>query len=151
MDRHGSLKKSMKLAEEVVNQGSNLLIYPEGTRARDGQLAPFKPALGYLSLHCRVPILPVYLGGTFEALPVGSVMPKEKNLYVRIGQPIHFEDLQRHTESWARSEAYRYISDLTHDAIKRLGGLEEPLASPNSSQESFMSFESEISIGKSRT
>ena len=151
MDRHGSLKKSMKLAEEVVNQGSNLLIYPEGTRARDGQLAPFKPALGYLSLHCRVPILPVYLGGTYEALPVGSVMPKERSLYVRIGQPIHFEELQTHTESWARSEAYRYISDLTYDAIKKLGGIAEVVSSPQPNQESFMSFESEIAIGKSRS
>jgi long-chain acyl-CoA synthetase len=150
MDRHGSLKKSMKLAGEVLQGGSSLLIYPEGTRARDGMMTAFKPALGYLCLNEKVPILPLYLGGTHEALPVGTLVPKERKLHVRIGPPIDPEAALTHTADWPRSEAYRYVTQLAEDMVRRLGHLSTEPGESGPSGESFISFESEISIGKLR-
>jgi long-chain acyl-CoA synthetase len=150
MERHGSLKKSLKLAGEVLQQGNSLLIYPEGTRARDGKMTEFKPALAYLCLNERVPILPVFLGGTHEALPVGASIPKERSLYVRIGAPIDPGKMIEHTKEWPRSEAYRYVTDLAEQAVRRLGHLNARGAQEQVEGESFISFESEISIGKQR-
>jgi len=47
------------MAGEALNQGYNLLIYPEGTRSTTGELAEFKPTLGYLALTFGVDILPM--------------------------------------------------------------------------------------------
>ena len=41
MDRHGSLRESLRLAGEALQQGYHLLIFPEGTRSPDGQLREF--------------------------------------------------------------------------------------------------------------
>ena len=80
MDRHGSLRESLRLAGEALQQGYNLLIFPEGTRSPTGELLEFKPTLGYLALTYGVDILPLYLEGTYEALPKGRVLPKQTEI-----------------------------------------------------------------------
>ena len=69
---------------------------------------------------------------------------------MRIGSPITFEEVEEHTRDWPRSEAYRYVTDLVESSVRRLGGLSEHGAVNQEAQESFISFESEISIGKLR-
>lgn len=120
MDRHGSLRESLRLAGEALNQGCNLLIFPEGTRSPTGELLEFKPTLGYLALTYRVDVLPLYLQGTYEALPKGSIFPKAKNLRVRIGPALRFEELKDRTRGMSRSESYRQVTALAEEAIKAL-------------------------------
>src|SRR5690606_22035401 len=93
MERHGSLRESLALASRSLRQGKNLLIFPEGTRATDGTIKEFKGSLGYLALTNRVGILPVYLEGTWEALPKGSVLPRSRRLGARIGPFLPYEQL----------------------------------------------------------
>jgi long-chain acyl-CoA synthetase len=123
IDRHGSLKKSLRLAAEALRQGQSLLIFPEGTRARDGVMINFKPAIGHLCLNEKVDVLPMYLGGTYEALPVGSTFPKARELWVKIGKPLTPEEMMRETEGMPRSKAYRYVAETAERAVRKLGGL----------------------------
>ncbi|MFO0728354.1 MAG: AMP-binding protein [Myxococcota bacterium] len=123
MDRHGSLKKSLRLATDALGQGSSLLIFPEGTRSRDGGMTSFKPAIGYLCLNARVDVLPMFLGGTHEALPVGSFLPKQRQLDVRIGAPIRADAMEIATKGWPRAAAYRYVSEQVENAVRALAGL----------------------------
>jgi len=120
MDRHGSLRESLRLAGEALKQGCNLLIFPEGTRSPTGELLEFKPTLGYLALTYRVDVLPLYLQGTYEALPKGSIFPKAKNLRVRIGPALRFEELKERTRGMSRSESYRQVTALAEEAVKAL-------------------------------
>ncbi len=120
MDREGSLRESLKLAGEALNQGYNLLIFPEGTRSQSGDLLEFKPTLGYLALTYGADILPMYLDGTYEALPKGSILPKSTHLGVRIGPALRVPDLRSLTHGMARSESYRRVTRLAEDAVKAL-------------------------------
>jgi long-chain acyl-CoA synthetase len=120
MDRHGSLRESLKLAGQALEQGYNLLLFPEGTRSITGELQEFKPTLGYLSLTYRVDILPIYLHGTFDAMPKGSLFPKKKELEVRIGPVLSYRECHHQTEKMARSEGYRFVTHLAEDAVKAL-------------------------------
>ena len=72
MDRHGSLRESLRLAGEALRQGYNLLIFPEGTRSATGELLEFKPTLGYLALTYGWTCCRMYLKGAYEALPKGA-------------------------------------------------------------------------------
>ena len=126
MDRHGSLRESLQLAGQALRQGYNLLIFPEGTRSQSGQLLEFKPTLGYLSLTYQIDILPLYLEGTYEALPKGALIPKAKKLAVRIGVPLRYEDMKRETVGMARSASYRWVTQKSEQAVRLLRGVEQP-------------------------
>src|SRR5256885_10084746 len=80
MERSGSLRQSLRHARSYLDRGYNALIFPEGTRSVTGEMADFKPVIGYLSLAARVGILPMYLEGTYDAYPKGSTILKSRNV-----------------------------------------------------------------------
>jgi long-chain acyl-CoA synthetase len=120
MDRHGSLRESLRLAGESLTQGFNLLIFPEGTRSPNGELMEFKPTLGYLALSYGVDVLPIYLKGTHDALPKGSWWPKREDLEVRIGAPLDINLLREKVKGLARSESYRIVTKMAEEAVHGL-------------------------------
>ena len=77
IDRKSGLRASERQAGEILSQGKTTLIFPEGTRSTDGEVHEFKPLLGHLALTYGVDILPLYLGGTRDAMPKGSKVPTE--------------------------------------------------------------------------
>lgn len=67
-----NLKNSILKLAEVLNLGKNIVIFPEGTRTRDGKIAEFKKTFAILSKELNVPILPVCISGAFDAMPRGT-------------------------------------------------------------------------------
>lgn len=120
MERHGSLRESLRMAGESLHQGYNLLIFPEGTRSTSGELLEFKPTLGYLTLTYGVDILPLYLKGTYDALPKGGLWPQSRDLEVRIGPPLLIDDLKTRVAGMARSDSYRLVTRLAEQAVTSL-------------------------------
>lgn len=101
-------------------QGKTVLIFPEGTRSADGEVKEFKSAVGYLALQTRVDILPVYLGGTFAALPKGATLLRRRDVAVRIGPALEIRELTRLTQGLTASEASRVVADLARRAVLAL-------------------------------
>jgi long-chain acyl-CoA synthetase len=134
MERAGALKSSLRAASEALRRGYHLLIFPEGTRTRDGEMHPFYPTAGYLSLQCGVDVLPVFLGGTHAALPPGRTLPRQADLEVRFGEVIAVEALRARTAGLSRSESYRAATRVMEEAVRSLrraaeaerGGAGEP-------------------------
>jgi long-chain acyl-CoA synthetase len=131
MDRHGSLRESLRLASEVIRQGYILLLFPEGTRSVSGAMVDFKPSLGYLALTNKVDVLPMYLEGTHDALPKGALLPKHRNIAAHIGPAITYEALKHATSGLSRSEAYRWASLLAERAVRRLAPAGDPNREPS--------------------
>ncbi len=82
MERVGSIRKSMDIAERVLRRGRSLVVFPEGGRSLDGQMRDFLPSLGYLALKAGSGILPAHIEGSHEALPKGSTVPRSRELRV---------------------------------------------------------------------
>lgn len=120
MERHGSLKESLRMASEVLRRGHVLLLFPEGTRSATGQMAEFKASLGYLALTNQVDVLPVYLAGSYQALPKGALIPRARDLVVHIGPVIPCRYLRHRTQGLLRSEAYREASRIVEQATRSL-------------------------------
>ncbi|MFL5263728.1 MAG: lysophospholipid acyltransferase family protein, partial [Anaeromyxobacteraceae bacterium] len=120
MERSGSIRKSLRAATEALRRGLNLLIFPEGTRSRDGSLGEFKPTAGYLALECGVDALPVYLHGTFDALPAGGLLPRRTKLEVAIGPPLAIAELRRRTEGLPKGEAHKEVTRIMEEAVRKL-------------------------------
>lgn len=120
MERSGSLRKSLRHALSFLERGFNALIFPEGTRSLTGEMTDFKPVLGLLALTARVGILPVYLHGTYEALPKGSNMLKSRDVTARIGRFLSVEELEEMTKGMSKSEAYRLVAAFVHHQVENL-------------------------------
>ncbi len=120
MERVGSIRKSMEIAERVLRQGRSLVVFPEGTRSTTGQMAEFLPSLGYLALKAEAGILPAHIAGSHEALPKGSALPKSRDLRVRFGPFLSLDFLRGLTEGLPQQEAWRLCSALTQRIVEQL-------------------------------
>lgn len=85
--RRGSFL-ALKNAAAVVKSGVPLVIFPEGTRSRSGELAPLKQGPFHLAEMAGVPVVPVGLVGTRNVLPSGSYFMRSGEVTVRIGEPL---------------------------------------------------------------
>ena len=125
IDRKGGVRQSLRQAGDVIGRGKTVLIFPEGTRTTSGEVQEFKPLVGHLALTHGVDILPVYLGGTYEAMPKGAPVPIKREIVARIGLPLAIADLRRLTAGKNASEAAREVARMAREAVLALrdGGL----------------------------
>ncbi len=72
----------------ALERGWNLVWFPEGSRSPDGRLQRFLPGIGALIADRPVPVVPVYIAGSFAAWPVGRRLPRRRPITVRFGLPI---------------------------------------------------------------
>ncbi len=70
-------------------------MFPEGTRSRTGELQPFKNAPFGLAIAAQVPIVPLYVDGTYRILPKGGLRLHPMPIRIEIGEPIPTAGLTR--------------------------------------------------------
>jgi 1-acyl-sn-glycerol-3-phosphate acyltransferase len=93
VDRTG-LRGRKGLATSLLDDGIPLLLFPEGTRSRTGEMGNFKPGAAALCISRDVPCLPVAIVGASEAMPYGKNWPDRGRppIWVTFGGPLHAED-----------------------------------------------------------
>lgn len=87
MERRNLKNSILKLAE-VLKQGKSIVIFPEGTRSRNGGMGTFKKTFALLSKELGVPVLPVSISGAYDALPRGSKFFKPKKIELEYLPPM---------------------------------------------------------------
>jgi 1-acyl-sn-glycerol-3-phosphate acyltransferase len=93
VDRTG-LRGRKGLATSLLDDGIPLLLFPEGTRSRTGEMGAFKPGAAALCISRDVPCLPIAIVGAAEAMPYGNNWPERGRppIYVVFGEPMRAED-----------------------------------------------------------
>ena len=124
IERTGSLRQSLRHVTRILNEGYNALIFPEGGRQESGKIAEFKPIIGYLALNQKVGILPIYIWGTYEAFPKGTIIPKGSSIGAKIGAKVgrflEYDELRKMTEGVPNTEAYRLIAARVQHEIENM-------------------------------
>jgi 1-acyl-sn-glycerol-3-phosphate acyltransferase len=88
------------LRKRLVEEGLIYVLFPEGTRSRDGCMAPFKAGIGALLASAAVPIVPCHIEGAFAALPPQRRWPRPVKLRLAIGKPISVADCANARDGW---------------------------------------------------
>ncbi|MEW6534222.1 MAG: lysophospholipid acyltransferase family protein [Candidatus Auribacterota bacterium] len=91
VNRDNPTPASIKQTIDALQDGRPLLVFPEGTRSPDGTIQQAKSGAGMIACKAMVPILPVYVEGTYDILPKGASMPKFHKVRVYVGTPYKLE------------------------------------------------------------
>ena len=108
--RTTNIKQSLKDFGKIINNGGNVLIFPEGTRSVTGKLQPFKSGIGVIAWNIDVPIIPIKINGLYNVLPKGSHFPKPGVVEVKIGEPTKF----------SKMNSFQEITDKLEKEFKKL-------------------------------
>nr|MBP7474977.1 1-acyl-sn-glycerol-3-phosphate acyltransferase [Pyrinomonadaceae bacterium] len=124
IERTGSLRQSLRHVTQILNDGYNALIFPEGGRQESGQIAEFKPIIGYLALNQKIGILPIYIWGTYDAFPKGTIIPKGKSLGAKVGAKVgkflEYDELKAMTDGVPNTEAYRLVAARVQHEVENM-------------------------------
>ncbi|KAL3508494.1 hypothetical protein ACH5RR_027895 [Cinchona calisaya] len=114
-----AIESMKKAAHAIVKNNLSLIIFPEGTRSKDGHLLPFKKGFVHLALQTRRPIVPIVLTGTHRAWRKGSLHVRPAPLSVKYLPPIR-------TDDWTADRIDEYV-EMVHDGyVKNLPESQRP-------------------------
>jgi len=88
IDANDNLKHTMQYCALPLREGNNLVIFPEGARTRDRKLLEFRPFFAMLSKTFSIPVVPVVIEGSYEALQAGKIFPRPRKIRVTFLNPI---------------------------------------------------------------
>ena len=108
----GSGGQALLTCANWIKRGMPVMIFPEGTRSRDGELQPFKDGAFRLAIETGAQILPIAVDGTHTALPKHSWRFGQADARVLVGEPIATTGLTLDGIEGLKAEARRRIEAL---------------------------------------
>ena len=80
-------RKAISLSESILQRGDVLVLFPEGTRTRSGEISTFHRGLGVLSIRTGSPIVPAAIKGSGNSLGVGKAWPRPGKISIHFSKP----------------------------------------------------------------
>jgi 1-acyl-sn-glycerol-3-phosphate acyltransferase len=119
--RHTADRRAIRRALDLLSSGQAVVMYPEGTRVREGGLRRAEPGAGFLALR-RAQVQPVALVGTRDCFPASTVLPRRARVNIRFGQPFelasHRPDGRRVTNQEASDAIMVRIAELMPETVR---------------------------------
>jgi 1-acyl-sn-glycerol-3-phosphate acyltransferase len=112
----GQDARGVKRALRLLESGRVLGIFPEGTRSVDGRVGEARPGAALVAALSGAPVVPAYIDGARQVLPLGGQFPMPAPVHVRFGPPLRFQGSGRRPGR----EALIDFARAMQDAIRRL-------------------------------
>jgi 1-acyl-sn-glycerol-3-phosphate acyltransferase len=110
-------RAAFRRAEQLLLRGEAVVIFPEGVRTRTGQLSKGRPGIGRLVAKTRCAVLPGYIDGTLEALPIHARRVRLHPVTVIYGQLLRFPHM---TGISNKKDYYRHVVETVMRSITEL-------------------------------
>lgn len=128
VDRDGAGAAGLKAILDRLLRGSAILLFPEGTRTRDGRLQPARSGIGLTVIKSTCPVVPLRLFGTHEAFGRQHRWPRPRRVIVKFGQPMDFAALRAEAGSCGKArvkQIYQEVADQLMAAIAKIEPCED--------------------------
>ncbi len=105
---------ALKAVIRVLKAGNGALLFPEGTRTKDGSLQPAQAGIGFVIAKTLAPVVPMRIFGAFDALPRSGKRFNPVPVTIVVGHPIHFTEADL---AEGGRDVYQKLSDRVMQAI----------------------------------
>ena len=95
IDRARAGRATLKRVAEMIRRGHSLIVFPEGTRSRDGRVGGFRRGLFLLAIDAGIPVVPVALTGTRHVMRKGRLMTCPGHVGLTLHEPLRTDELTR--------------------------------------------------------
>jgi 1-acyl-sn-glycerol-3-phosphate acyltransferase len=128
--RKSSINRMVEKCKQAIQQGNSIMIFPEGTRSRDGRVQPFKTGAFRIALETEAPILPIAICGTSEAIRKGGLMiHRNYDMEVNVLDPIPYRDFAGNDQKLVAARVQQIISErVSGDTRNRVQQVSSPTA-----------------------
>ena len=90
LPQRSGFRESFAFAGESVDRGYSLVVFPEGRRATDGEMSPFRAGIGILAQQLKIPVVPMRIEGLFPLKKEQRRFARRGEIKVTVGEPIQF-------------------------------------------------------------
>jgi 1-acyl-sn-glycerol-3-phosphate acyltransferase len=123
VDRDGGSPSGLRNILNRLQKGGGIILFPEGTRTRDGNLQKARSGVGLTVIKSKAPVVPVRVFGTYEAFGRHMKVPKPHRVIVKYGVPMTFEKLREESKTCSKErskEIYQEVADQIMAEIAKL-------------------------------
>jgi 1-acyl-sn-glycerol-3-phosphate acyltransferase len=112
-----SQREMLRQCVENIKNGSSIMIFPEGTRSRNGELRASKEGAFLIALQPKTDVLPIVLDNSYQALPEKGIIPKRKQkVCLHILQPVPYETFK----TMSVRQLSQHIHGVIADELERM-------------------------------
>jgi 1-acyl-sn-glycerol-3-phosphate acyltransferase len=115
-DPRASIKTMSQGAKLIRERGISVLIFPEGGRS-EVQIRPFKEGAAYIAIKAGVPVVPIGLVGTRNALPMHSMLVRGGKVRLLVGDPIETAGLTLHDRGRLNLQLQEQVAALIGERV----------------------------------
>ena len=123
VDREGGGAAGLRAILDRLLAGGAIILFPEGTRTRDGKLQPTRSGIGLTVIKSTAEVVPVRVFGTYEAYGRHMKIPWPRPIAVKYGRPMDFSALRAEAKSCSKArlkQIYQEVADEIMAAIAKL-------------------------------
>jgi 1-acyl-sn-glycerol-3-phosphate acyltransferase len=124
VDRDGGGAAGLRAIMSRLEAGDAILLFPEGTRSRDGNLQPARSGIGLTVIKSEAPVVPVRVFGTFEAYGRHMKLPRPRRVAVKYGQPMDFAALRAEAKICSKPRLKQIYQEVADEIMVQIGKLE---------------------------
>src|SRR6516162_6518633 len=124
VNREGGGAKGLKAILDRLLDGGAIILFPEGTRTRDGKLQPARSGIGLTVIKSNAAVIPVRVFGTFEAFGRHMRFPHRHRVAVKYGRPLYFEKLRAEAMTCSKPRVKEIYQEVANELMKAISKLE---------------------------
>ncbi len=123
VDRDGKSPRGLKAILDRLSTGMPVVLFPEGTRTRDGRLLPARSGVGLAVVKSGAPVVPIRIFGSFESYSRKMWFPRPCKISVVYGDPIDFGSLLEEAKGKDKARTKQIYSEVSDRIMNAIGEL----------------------------
>ena len=124
VDRDGGGAAGLKAILDRLNAGGGIVLFPEGTRTKDGNLQPARSGIGLVVAKSNAPVVPVRVFGTYDARWKRIHLLRPPRLTIKYGQPMLFEKLRAEAKDCAKARLKEIYQEISNEIMVEIAKME---------------------------